>query len=111
MYEFHGVTRPWRYRQERMLELEQQGYIYTKSRIPRLKRYLDELEGQAVHSIWTDIPPVNSQARERVGYPTQKPVALLERIIRASSNEGDWILDPFCGCGTAIHAAQNLDRH
>ena len=111
VYEFHGVTRPWRYRQERMLELEQQGYIYTKSRIPRLKRYLDELEGQAVHSIWTDIPPVNSQARERVGYPTQKPIALLERIIRASSNEGDWILDPFCGCGTAIHAAQNLDRH
>ena len=57
-------------------------------------------------NVWTDIPPLNSQAQERLGYPTQKPLALLERIIQASSNEGDIVLDPFCGCGTAVHAAQ-----
>lgn len=61
-------------------------------------------------TIWSDIPPINSQAQERLGYPTQKPLALLERIIAASSNEGDVVLDPFCGCGTAVHAAQKLGR-
>jgi site-specific DNA-methyltransferase (adenine-specific) len=75
-----------------------------------LKRYLDELEGQAVHELWTDIAPINPQARERLGYPTQKPETLLERIIQASSNPGDLVLDPFCGCGTAIAAAQKLER-
>ncbi|KAK0331164.1 hypothetical protein LTR94_029995, partial [Friedmanniomyces endolithicus] len=76
----------------------------------RLKRYLDEAKGTAVQALWTDIPALNSQAQERLGYPTQKPVALLERIIAASSNEGDVVLDPFCGCGTAVHAAQKLGR-
>ena len=61
-------------------------------------------------TMWTDISPLNSQAQERLGYPTQKPLALLERIIAASSNEGDVVLDPFCGCGTAVHAAQKLGR-
>jgi DNA modification methylase len=75
---------------------------------PRFKRYLSA--GQAVQDVITDIPPVNSQARERLGYPTQKPVALLERIIQSSSNDGDTVLDPFCGCGTTIDAAQRLGR-
>jgi DNA modification methylase len=110
IYEFHGVTKAWRYTEERMLALEADGRIYTDSRVPRLKRYLDELDGQAVHDIWADIPAVNSQAKERLGYPTQKPEALLERIIKASSNEGDIILDPFCGCGTALISAQKLNR-
>jgi site-specific DNA-methyltransferase (adenine-specific) len=74
------------------------------------KRYLDELEGETVDTLWDDISPINSQAQERLGYPTQKPLALLERIIKASSNEGEVVLDPFCGCGTAVHAAQKLKR-
>ena len=79
--------------------------------VPRYKRYLDEMRGTPVTTVWTDIPPINSQAAERLGYPTQKPLALLERIIQASSNEGDTVLDPFCGCGTAIAAAQKLRRN
>jgi len=110
IYEFHGVTKPWRCTLQKMLQLEAEGRIYSGSRIPQLKRYLDKLEGQAVHDIWTDIPPINPMAAERLGYPTQKPLALLERIIQASSNPGDIVLDPFCGCGTSIHAAQKLDR-
>ena len=84
--------------------------IFTKSGMPRYKRYLDETEGSPLGNVWTDIFPLNSQAKERLGYPTQKPVALLERILAASSNEGDIVLDPFCGCGTTIHAAQKLKR-
>lgn len=110
VYEFHGVTKAWRYTEERMRQLEAEGRIYTQSTIPQLKRYLDELDGQAVHELWTDIPPINPMAAERLGYPTQKPQALLERIINASSNENDMILDPFCGCGTTIAAAQRLNR-
>jgi len=113
IYEFHGITRPWRFTQEKMLELEKQGLIYTKSRIPQLVRYLDELEakgGAAIHEIWDDIPPINSMARERMGFPTQKPIQLLERLVMASSDKGDLILDPFCGCGTTIMAAQKLKR-
>ena len=71
---------------------------------------MDESAGGQLRDVWTDIPPINSQAQERLGYPTQKPVALLERIIAASSNPGDVVLDPFCGCGTAVHAAQKLGR-
>lgn len=78
--------------------------------VPRYKRYLDEMPGIVLGDLWDDLAPVNSQARERLGYPTQKPVALLERIISASSNPGDLVLDPFCGCGTSIHAAQKLGR-
>ena len=78
--------------------------------VPRYKRYLDEMPGIPLQDIWTDTGPIASQASERLGYPTQKPEALLERIIQASSNEGDVVLDPFCGCGTAVAAAQKLDR-
>jgi SAM-dependent methyltransferase len=78
--------------------------------VPRFKRYLDEQDGIAVSDVWTDVPPINSQAAERLGYPTQKPEALLERIIRASSNEGDTILDAYCGCGTTVAVAQRLGR-
>jgi len=73
--------------------------------------YLDESPGTKLQNIWTDIPAIGSQAKERLGYPTQKPEALLERIIQASSNEGDMVLDPFCGCGTAVHVAQRLNRN
>ena len=78
--------------------------------VPRHKRYLDEMPGIPLQDVWTDINPIGAQANERLGYPTQKPQALLERIIQASSNEGDVVLDPFCGCGTAVAAAENLKR-
>lgn len=78
--------------------------------VPRQKRYLDEQEGVPITDVWTDIFPINSQAQERLGYPTQKPEALLERIIRASSNEGDTVLDAYCGCGTTVAVAQRLGR-
>ncbi|MFN3516011.1 MAG: DNA methyltransferase [Novosphingobium sp.] len=112
-YEFLGVTKVWRWTRERMQTAYDAGLvIQTKAgAVPRYKRYLDEQEGTPFTDVWTDIPPINSQAQERLGYPTQKPLALLERIIAASSNEGDVVLDPFCGCGTAVDAAQKLGRH
>lgn len=111
-YEFLGVTRVWRWTRERMEAAYRDGLVIqnTPGGVPRLKRYLDEQEGKPVGDVWTDIRPIQAQAQERLGYPTQKPLALLERIISASSNPGDVILDPFCGCGTAIHAAQKLGR-
>ena len=93
-----------------MMELEAEGRIYTQSRIPQLKRYLDELPGAAVGDSWDDIKPINARAKERIGYPTQKPLKLLQRIVRASSNEGDIVLDPFCGCATACIAAEMEHR-
>ena len=75
-----------------------------------LKRYLDESKGIAMPDVIVDIETMNNVSKERLGYPTQKPVALLERILMASSNEGDVVLDPFCGCGTTIHAAQKIRR-
>jgi DNA modification methylase len=110
VYKFHGITRAWRFTKEKMLQMEREGRIYTKSNIPQLKRYLDELEGQVVHELWNDISPINPMAKERLGYPTQKPEALLERIISASSKEGDVVLDPFCGCGTTVAVAERLNR-
>ncbi|HOU16137.1 MAG TPA: DNA methyltransferase [Anaerolineae bacterium] len=111
-YEFLGVTRYWRYKRERMEELYRQGRIVQTrpGAVPQYKRYLDEMPGIPLQDIWDDIPPIGAQAAERMGYPTQKPLALLERIIQASSNPGDVVLDPFCGCGTAVHAAQKLGR-
>jgi len=111
-YEFLGITRVWRWTKERMQAAYEKGLIVqTKpGTIPRLKRYLDEQEGTLTDDIWDDIAPIQSQASERLGYETQKPTALLERIIKASSNEGDVVLDPFCGCGTALVAAQKLNR-
>jgi DNA modification methylase len=99
--------------QDRLDALDQAGRIYwpkADDGTPRLKWYLTDLNGTAISDIWTDIPPISAQARERLGYPTQKPLSLLERIIEASSNPGDLVLDPFCGCGTTIHAAQKLGR-
>jgi site-specific DNA-methyltransferase (adenine-specific) len=94
-----------------MQRLDREGRLhFTKSGGIRLKRYLDEAKGLPLQALWDDIPPINSQAQERLGYPTQKPLALLERIISASSNPGDLVLDPFCGCGTTVHAAQKLGR-
>jgi hypothetical protein len=94
-----------------MAKLEKSGRIrYTKTGTAEYIRYLDEMPGVPLQDVWADISPINPQAKERLGYPTQKPEALLERIITASSNEGDLVLDPFCGCGTAIVVAQNLKR-
>lgn len=91
--------------------LDEAGLIaFTANGTPELKRYLHASPGQVPPDVWTDVPPVNSQAKERTGYPTQKPLALLERIIKASSNEGDMVLDPFCGCATALVAADRLSR-
>ena len=84
--------------------------VFTANGTPRLKRYLNASPGQVPPDVWTDIPPVNSQAKERTGYPTQKPLALLERIVRASSDPGDMVLDPFCGCATALVSADRLQR-
>ena len=114
-YEWKGVRpykgRFWAYSRAKMEEFEAQGrLVYTRTGMPEYKRYLDEMPGKPIQSVWDDIPPINSQAAERLGYPTQKPVALLERIIQASSNPGDTVLDPFCGCGTTIAAAQKLGR-
>lgn len=116
MYEWKGYASPpmgWRYERATMERLDAEGRIWypdTKLKRPRLKRYLDEMPGTLLTNVWTDIDPINSQARERLGYPTQKPVALLERILEASSNPGDVVLDPFCGCGTALIASQKLGR-
>ncbi len=116
LYEWHGKwpapTRTWAIQKETMQEYERNGQIcYTSTGTPTLLQYADEMPGVPLQDVWTDIPPVNPQAAERLGYPTQKPVALLERIIQASSNPNDVILDPFCGCGTTIAAAQKLGRH
>jgi len=107
-----GVTRYWRYSRERMQQLYEAGLIVqTKpGTVPQRKQYLDEGRGVGVQSLWDDIQALSASSAERLGYPTQKPVALLERIINASSNPGDVVLDPFCGCGTTIAAAQTLGR-
>ncbi len=121
-YYWKGFPPPpmgWRFSRERMAEYDARGLIWYPKRKdgtldtdkrPRFKRYLDQQKGTVATTIWTDIPPINSQAQERLGYPTQKPLALLERIISTSSNPGDIVLDPFCGCGTAVHAAEKLQR-
>ena len=98
--------------QEKLDILDQAGLIYWPEHgsVPRQKRYLDESPGVLIQDIVSDIRPIGAQARERLGYPTQKPEALLERIISASSNEGDVVLDPFCGCGTAVAVAERLNR-
>ena len=111
-YEFLGVKKVWRWTRERMEEAYKAGLVVQPSpgAVPRFKRYLDKQRGRTFGDVWADISPKNSQAQERLGYPTQKPEALLERIIRLSSNEGDVVLYPFCGCGTAVAAAQKLKR-
>lgn len=107
-----AIGRHWVTTIDKLDELYDAGRIYVPKGggWPRLIRYEDESKGRVVGDVWEDIPPINMRARERLGYPTQKPVALLERIISASSNEGDLVLDPFCGCGTTVHAAEKLKR-
>ena len=111
VYEWNGHTRSWRYGRAKMQELHDQGRIYySRTGYPRRKLYLDESRGVPVQDVWSDIPSLSGAHKERLGYPTQKPLALLERIIAASSEPGDVLLDPFCGCGTAIEAAHKLKR-
>ena len=111
-YDFLGVTRVWRWTRDRMKAAYDAGLVVQSKPggVPQLKRYLHEQKGRPLGDVWTDIQPINSQAKERIGYPTQKPLTLLDRIIRASSNEGDVVLDPFCGCATAMVAADRLNR-
>jgi DNA modification methylase len=114
VYEWGGVTKAWRYTRENMERLYAEGRIKMypdgKAMINAYVRYLDESQGRPVQDWWDDIGVIAAPAKERLGYPTQKPRALLERIIAASSNPGDIVLDPFCGCGTAVDAAQKLSR-
>jgi len=109
-YEVMGVTRYWRYSKARMDDLIAQGKIVQTrpGAVPAEKRYLDEMPGVPLQNDWSDIKP--AMGKESLGYPTQKPLALLERILSASSNPGNVVLDPFCGCGTTVHAAQKLNR-
>lgn len=111
-YDVMGVTRYWRYSQQRMTEMIAEGKVVQPrpGAVPRQKRYLDQTAGVPLQDVWTDIAPLNSQAVERLGYPTQEPVALLERIVRSSCLESGVVLDPFCGCGTAVVVAQKLKR-
>jgi len=111
-YEVMGVKRFWRYSRERMQELIDAGMvIQTKAgNVPQRKLYLDEGKGVAIQSLWTDIPNLQASTAENLGYPTQKPLALLERIIEITTDEGDVVLDPFCGCGTAVDAAHKMKR-
>ena len=109
-YEWNGVVRVWRCPIGTMRRLDEENRVYyTRNGIARIKRYLDESDGRPANDLWTDIEALRSWHTEKLSYPTQKPEALLERIILASSNEGDIVLDPFCGCGTAIAAAQKPD--
>jgi len=111
-YEVMGVSRYWRYSQETMHQLIAQGLVVQTNpgTVPQRKLYLDEGKGVAIQTLWDDIEALGSSARERLGYPTQKPLALMERIIKASSNENAIVLDPFCGCGTTLVASQILKR-
>lgn len=115
-YDYKGFkphANGWTVSLDKMKELDAAGRLIFPSspdgRI-RVKKYLDEMKGVVIGNVWDDIPPISSQAAERLGYPTQKPEALLERIIRASSNGGDTVLDAYCGCGTTVAVAQRLNR-
>ena len=111
VFEWNGHARAWRYNRETMLQLDKEGRLYySRTGYPRRKLYLDESRGVPVQDMWTDISSLSGSHTERLGYPTQKPEALLERVIQASSNEGDVVLDPFCGCGTAVAVAERLGR-
>lgn len=111
-YEFLGVTRAWRYSQERMNRLHKEGRIIQPSEgaVPRYKRFLDEMPGVPIQDIWDDLNAINSQAKEASGYATQKPEALLARVISTSSNEGDLVADFFSGSGTTAAIAEKLGR-
>jgi DNA modification methylase len=117
-YEWHGrhpyKGRYWAYSQEKMDKFLEEGRIRFPKKpdgVPELKRYLDEMPGVPLQDLWVDLDPINAKAAERLGYPTQKPESLLERIIESSSNQGDVVLDPFCGCGTSIAVSEKLKRN
>ena len=110
-YEWNGHLRVWRWTKERMQEAHDEGIIhYSSTGLASQKRYLDEMQGNPVDTIWDDIKPIQAQAKERTGYATQKPLELYERIINASSNPGDVVLDIFAGCATTAVAAETLER-
>jgi len=110
-YAWKGVTKLWRCPIETMQKLDDQKRLYyIKNGVPRIKRYLADMPGMPVSDLWQDIPRLNSQSLDRTGYPTQKPESLLERIVKASSNEGDLVLDCFCGSGTTPSVAEKLNR-
>lgn len=117
IYEYKGYLPPkngWMITKEKMEHLDREGRIhFSKSKTGRLrlKSFADELKGMPIQNLWDDVTQIGAHSAERLGYPTQKPLALTERIIKASSNEGDLVLDPFCGCGTALHAAESLGRN
>lgn len=103
--------RHWAYPPVTLDEMDAAGKIHWPKKsggMPMLKRFLDEQRGVPLQDVWTDIKPIHNMAEERLGYPTQKPVALLDRIIRASTNKGEVVFDPFCGCGTTIYAAVKM---
>jgi len=112
-FDVSALGRHWCTTVENLDRLLAEGRIYLPEDggWPRLIRFESDSKGSAIGDVWSDIPPLNMMASERLGYPTQKPLALLERIVAASSNPGDTVLDPFCGCGTAVHAAQRLGRN
>ncbi len=110
-YEYKGIKNLWRCPLETMQRLDQENRLYFTKKGIRIKRYLDENKGYLLQEVFDDIPPLSSLSKERLGYPTQKPEALLQRLIQASSNENDVILDAYCGCGTTISAAQKLHRN
>lgn len=110
-FEWNGHIENWRFTEENARQLEVEGrVVYSKNGMPRLLRPVDPTRGAPMQDVWLDIDPPNSGAAESLGYQTQKPLALLERIVSASSNPGDVVLDPFCGCGTAVDAAERLGR-
>ena len=116
MYDYKGYkphANGWACSREKMDAYDRAGLLHFPKTLDgriQFKRYLDTMPGMPVGNVWDDIRPVQAQATERLGYPTQKPLSLLERIINTSTNPGDVVLDPFCGCGTAVDAAQHLDR-
>ncbi len=107
-----GVTKVWRWTKDRMQQAYEDGIIVQSEpgRIPQMKRYIDEQRGRPLSDVWADISPLNSQAAERLGYPTQKPLQLMDRIISLATEPGDVVLDPFRGCGTTVDAANRLSR-
>ncbi len=117
IYEYKGYPPPkngWAITKEKMEQWDKEGRIHfpqKKTGRLRRKRFVDELKGMPIQNLWYDIDQIGSHSAERLGYPTQKPVSLLERIVGASSKEGDVVLDPFCGCGTTLHAAESLGRN
>ncbi len=114
-YEWKGQHPPkgryWAFSKENMKKLDEEGRIvYSKTGVPRYKIYVDEAKGRPLQDVWTDIPPVHHKGKERLGFPTQKPEGLLERILKLSSNPDDIVLDPMCGCGTSLAVAHKLGR-